>query len=304
MKPVFLALMAVLVGAALLQAGNQRGVSITNNDDSLSDDCSQHMQIHSSEYHSVLRGEEVRSLPNQPLNFIAEQNGGIQVSTWDRPEFSVKLCKQVASDDDSQGRNVLAQTTLSVEGNTVSVKSGAHEGEYSLGTLLLVHAPKDANVTMKVSNGGISLNHFTGTADAHAQNGGIALKNSSGTLKLTAENGGISIRDSSGDINAEVENGGLSISVPQHWEGKGLQAHTQNGGLTLNVPRSFNGSMEVSGSNHTSIICKGDSCDSAQRTWDEGHRILKFGSGEPQIRASTVNGGIVIHTGETGKGSL
>ena len=275
-----------------------KSISIRTNDDPLSDDCSDHLQMSGSRYSSVLRDEEARTLPNQPLNLIADHNGGIQISTWDNPNFSVKLCKQVASDSNDQGRRILQETKLSISGNTVSVSSPQSDEDYSLGTLLLVRAPRDANVNMSVKNGGISVRRFVGTADAKAKNGGISLRDSSGKLTVRAENGGISIKDCGGDVTADVQNGGLSLSLPEHWDGKGLEAHTENGGLVVGIPRNFNSGLEVSGSEYVSIICKGDVCENGQRTWDNGHRMFRLGGGTPQIRATTVNGGIVIQSSE------
>jgi len=296
MKRVFLAVLITAAAVILVQAGEngRRGVSITTNDDSMSDDCSQHLQVHQNDFKSLVRGEETRALPNQPLTIHAEHNGGIQLSTWDKPEFSIKLCKQVASDDDAQGRKVLDQTTLAIDGSTVSVKAPENQNDYSMGTLLLVRAPRDATLDMDVHNGGISVRRFTGTAKAEAQNGGISLKQSTGKLTVHAQNGGITIQDCGGDVDARVENGGLSLKLPERWDGKGLEAHTQNGGLVVDVPRNLASGLEVSGSEHVSIICKGDICDNGQRTWDNSHRIFHFGSGSTQIRATTVNGGIVI----------
>src|SRR5215468_2177409 len=289
-----------LTTALAFKYGN-RNVSVRSNDDPLSDDCSDHMHDYGRHYDSVVRDEESRSLPNQPLNFYAEQNGGIFISTWDRPDFSVKLCKQVASDSDTEGRKILAETKLAINGDTVSVNSPERDGDYSLSTLLLVKAPRDAEVTMKVRNGGISVRRFTGTAEAKAVNGGISLKESRGKLTARAENGGISIQDCGGDVVANVQNGGLSINLPQQWEGKGLDAHTQNGGLVIGIPRNFSAGLEITTSNHVSIVCKDDACENGQRTWDEGHRIFRMGSGSPQIKASTINGGVVIKNSERSK---
>src|SRR5215469_14885535 len=264
MKRAILPILVLTFGlttALAFKYGN-RNVSVRSNDDPLSDDCSDHMHDYGRHYDSVVRDEESRSLPNQPLNFYAEQNGGIHISTWDRPDFSVKLCKQVASDSDSEGRKILAETKLAVNGDTVSVNSPPSDGDYNLNTLLLVKAPRDARVNMKVQNGGIS------------------------------------IKDCAGDVTADVENGGLSITLPQHWDGKGLDAHTENGGLVVGIPRNFNSALEISGSEHVSIICKGDVCENGQRTWDNGRRMFRLGGGTPQIKATTVNGGIVIQNSE------
>jgi len=161
-------------------------------------------------------------------------------------------------------------------------------------TLLLVKAPKAANVKLNVNNGGASFYHFSGTAEAKTTNGGISLKNSTGKLTVQAQNGGISIRDCGGEINATVANGGLSIALPERWEGKGLDARTQNGGLAISIPRNFSSGLEVVASAHVGLVCRGTACQNAKKTSEDGRQTLRFGSGEPQIRATTQNGGVVI----------
>lgn len=296
MKRSLMGFLLLLLGVSLGSAYGQRhhSVSLTTNDNPASNDCQGHMQLHGSDFSSVVRDEESRSLPNQPLTIHAEHNGGIQVSSWDKADISIKLCKTVASSSDEEGRKLLSETKLDVNGSTVSVATPSSDGDYNLGTLLLVRAPKNADLKLTVQNGGISLNQFSGTAEAEAMNGGIALKHSTGKLTVTAQNGGVSIQDCSGDITAMVENGGLSIGLPQHWDGKGLEAHTQNGGLVISVPRNFDSGLEVTASEHVSIVCKGNACDNAQRTWEDGHRMLRLGNGPTLIHAKTVNGGIVI----------
>jgi len=291
-----------VLAAQAFRSGD-KSVSIRSDNDSLSDDCKDHLQVTSRQYSSVLQDEEARMVPNRPLNLVAEQNGGIHISTWDRPEFSVKLCKQVASNSSEQAQKILQETRLSIHGDTVSVSSPDRDDDYSLGTLLLVKAPKDAQVSMRVQNGGISMRHFTGKADAKAINGGISLRDSTGKLTVRAQNGGITIKDCSGDVTADVENGGLALYLSERWDGKGLEAHTENGGMMVSVPRNFNSGLEVSGSEHVAIVCKGDVCENGQRTWDNGHRIFRMG-GTPQVKATTVNGGITIRSREHSEDSI
>jgi DUF4097 and DUF4098 domain-containing protein YvlB len=281
-------------GFAVAQHKYSHNSTVTMNDDSASDDCAERLRVYNDDFRTTVRDEETRSVPNQPLTISAEHNGGIRVTTWDKPDFSLKLCKQVSVDDEAEGRRLLAEIKITVEGGNVSISAPESDDRHSLGTLLLVKAPRDAKLDLRVYNGGVSLTNFTGTATAHAHNGGIALRRSTGKLSLEAENGGISIKDCGGDIDATVQNGGISLNLPEHWEGKGLEAHTHNGGLVVVVPKNMSSGLEVAGSNHASIICKGDACDGAERTWDSERKILRFGGSNLQIRATTINGGIVV----------
>ncbi|MGC2743014.1 MAG: hypothetical protein WA672_07485 [Candidatus Angelobacter sp.] len=296
MKKMIALGLALPLCMVLARAGEHRdwhSSTVITNDDSASDDCSEHLRVNDNDYRANVRDEETKTIPNQPLTITAEHNGGIQVSTWDKPEVSLKLCKQIAIDDEAEGHRLLADTRLEINGSKISVHA-PEENHHSLGTLLLVKAPRNADLNLNVRNGGISLTNFAGTAEAHAENGGISFRRSSGKLTAQAQNGGISIKDCGGDVSAKVENGGLSIALSDRWEGKGLEAHAHNGGLVVSVPKTFNGGLEVMASEHTSIICKDDVCNAGERSWDNGHKLFRMGSANPQVRATTENGGIVI----------
>src|SRR3954463_16515993 len=117
---------------ALARAGERRS-TVTMNDDSASDDCREHLRVYNDEYRASVRDEEIKTIPNQPLTITAEHNGGIQVTTWDKPEVSLKLCKQIAVDDENEGRKLLAETRLEVNGSKISVHT-PEENHHSLGT--------------------------------------------------------------------------------------------------------------------------------------------------------------------------
>lgn len=289
--------------ASAVQNHERHSSSITTNDNAASDDCRDHLRVGDEDYPSSVRDEESKTVANQPLTITAEHNGGIQVTTWDKPEIGLKLCKEVAAGDEGAARQVLAETHLEINGSKISIHT-PEEDSYSLGTVLLVKAPRNANLNLNVHNGGVSLNGFIGTAEAHALNGGISFNRSSGKLTAEAENGGISIKDCAGEVSAKVENGGLSITLPERWEGKGLEAHTRNGGLVVSVPKTFSGGLEVTASEHTSIICKDDACGAGERTWDNGRKMFRMGGANPQVRASTENGGIVIKDRERSRSEL
>jgi len=307
MKRLIALTMLVPLSVCLANAGDKgsHSASISMNDNVDSDICSDHLRVYNHEFRQTVSDETTASAPNQPLTITAEHNGGIQVSTWDKPEFSLKLCKQVATDNEGRGRQLLAETRLEVGNGTVTVRAPEHGDDYAIGTVLLVKAPRNATLDLSVHNGGVSLNGFVGTASAHAHNGGISIRKSSGKLTAEAQNGGISIKDCGGDINAQVQNGGISLALPERWEGKGLEAHTHNGGLVVEVPKNLQSGVEIVGSEHASIICKDDVCGAAQRTWDQsGRRTLRFGNASAQIHASTINGGVVVEERGHRRGEL
>ncbi len=261
MHKVSFASLILILGAGLLFAQHERhsrSVTVTSDNDSAGDSCSDRMRT-GFDFKSHVEDESTVALPNQPLQIKAQQNGGIQVTTWDQAGFSVKLCKQAASDSESRAREILNETQISVKGSEVSVTGPKGGNDYSVATVLLVKAPKGA------------------------------------VVNLSAHNGGISISDCSGEVSVTVQNGGLSVALPERWEGKGLEAHLQNGGLNISVPKNFSAGLEVSGSNYVHFACKASACDGAEQIAENGRRVLRIGGANPQIRATTGNGGVTIH---------
>jgi DUF4097 and DUF4098 domain-containing protein YvlB len=284
-----------------------RGINIsTNNEDS--NNCEDHIRIHSDDELSVVRGEEMRTLPNQALNVSASRNGGIHVRNWDKPEISVKLCKSVGARSESVSRQMLDQIKLNVQGTTISVdgpeSKGSWQDDTGWSTVLLIYAPVGSTLNMEAHNGGISLKNVDGNYKARTQNGGVSLVQARGKLDVETTNGGVSIKDCGGDVKATVRNGGMSIELGETWSGSGLEARTQNGGLVVAVPKAIQSGVEISMSKHSGVVCQADACDSGQRTWDDDGRTIRFGSGNTIIRASTVNGGTVIKERGRKVGSL
>src|SRR5262249_55637428 len=115
MKRLFALVMVVPLYVGLATAGDKHdshSSTITMNDSSDSDSCSDHLRVYDHEFRQTVSDEVTATAPNQPLTITTEHNGGIQVSTWDKPEFSLKLCKQVATNDEGRGRQLLAGTRL------------------------------------------------------------------------------------------------------------------------------------------------------------------------------------------------
>ena len=277
-----------------------RGVNISMHDNEDSNSCEDQIEVSSDDLPSIVRSEEERTLPNQPLRVSASQNGGIQVRNWDKIEIGIKVCKVAIASNDAIAKSILDSIKLVADGNTISIDgpmkyNSDHDKTPAWTTLIMIFAPKGATLDLSAHNGGISLRNVDVNATARTMNGGIALNKTSGKMNLEAQNGGISLKDCGGDVTVEVQNGGVSIQLAQDWVGRGLDARTRNGGVVVEVPRDLRTSLEVTSEGHSSIICKSDACSGAQKTWDNDVRVLRFGSGGTSvIHASTVNGGIVI----------
>jgi DUF4097 and DUF4098 domain-containing protein YvlB len=302
---VLLTPVLILAIASLLIAEPQKkrsgvryygGHNFSTNDPN-SDACEDHLNMSSDDYRSEARGEEEKVVPKQPLKITASRNGGIHVKQWDRNEIGIKICKAAVAGSDADAQRMVNAIKLSVQGNDVTVNGPDPQdgdgGNWS--SVVLVRVPAGAQLDLRAHNGGISFRKVNVNATAHTVNGGIALHEATGKLDVEAQNGGVSVTDCNGDIKVNVQNGGVALKLASTWSGAGLEARTHNGGLSVEVPRDFKSALEVSGSRHSPIVCQDDACSRGQRTWNnDDDRILRIGAGDPVIRTSTINGGVVV----------
>lgn len=303
--PTLAVLAFALLSTAFAANGRHWGHNVSmNTTNANSPECQDHIHIYSDDLPAIAHSEEVISLPNRPLTVNAARNGGIHVRNWDKNEIGVKLCRAAAARTQSEAERALSQVHLNHSGNRVTVDGPetSDDDDTNWSTVVLVFAPKGATLDLSVHNGGISLKQVNANVTGHAVNGGIELNQVSGNVNVEAQNGGISIKDCGGDIKATVQNGGLTIQLGDTWNGVGLDAKTHNGGLVIEVPQNFRSSLEVATSNHSSLTCQSDVCQTGQRTWDDESRFFRIGS-NPIIHASTVNGGTIIKARREGRSS-
>ena len=269
---------------------HSHGLTIVNWGNTNSENCEEQLQV-SYDGMPATYAEETKTLPNQPLEVTASENGGIHVTDWDQPNFSIKLCKAAVGADTTE---FLKSVTLNLSGGRLTVKMPVRDFGDRWTTAILIKAPVGAKLDLSVTNGGITLYKTNANTTAHAVNGGIDLEGVHGTVNADAVNGGISIESSGGNVTARVQNGGINLKLGKSWEGGKLLASSENGGLSVEVPGNFASPLEVSASQQTSIECSAEICQKAQRTWDDDRRYFRLGSGEPVGKATTENGGVDI----------
>jgi hypothetical protein len=218
------------------------------------------------------------------------ENGGVQVSGWDKDAYSVTACKAAIGGDAAR---LLSQIKLSVQGGEVSVTGP--RGERNDWTVhLLIRTPKSANIEVAAHNGPVSFYSVDGKITTRATNGPISMKDCSGEADISAENGPISFSGTSGKLRLHTQNGPITVSLGSNWDGSELVADAVNGPLTLRVPSGFRSSFLVESNGNSPVSCHASVCSDARKTWDDEHRRIEYGSGSPVIRLSTENGPISV----------
>jgi hypothetical protein len=264
----------------------------TDGDDKVITDCGQiRIRIGNSD---AIRSEQVQNLPGSAISTLQvrpPQNGGIQVQGWDRNEYEIKACLAAGGDSSAEARALLDRVKLSIQDGQVRVV-GANPEDWV--AFLVIQVPRGAALDLSSQNGPIGVNGVSGNVQARAVNGPITFREVTGTVKADVQNGPITVVGSGGDFRLSAQNGPLTVELlGSQWLSGDLEGHTQNGPLTLLVPESYQSSVRVDASKHSPVQCRASQCREAVRTWDNPSRI-QFGSSEPVVRLSTVNGPVTI----------
>lgn len=206
------------------------------------------------------------------LSVNARPNGGISVVGTNRRDIHVtariqaQARRQADADALLDEIEIVTDRGLRAEGP----RTGRDEG-WSVS--FVIEVPRQIDLTLSSTNGGISVRDVTGRLEMATTNGGITLANLAGDVRGRTSNGGVTV-DLSGD----------------RWEGAGLDVQTTNGGVRLQVPERYNADLEASTTNG------GMNFDFPVTVRGRISRRLetRLGDGGAPIRVATTNGGVRV----------
>jgi len=270
--------------------GHHHGLSVSTDDRDVTS-CDQ-LQIR-SEDREVARSEERLTLPqtSSTVRIESAENGGIYVYGWDRSDFGVLNCKAAISDEGTTAERKLQQIKTSFDAGRLTV-SGPDESDWT--SYLIIHAPRSSSLALTGMNGPISISDLAGKVEVHNTNGPFAIKGSAGEINAEIVNGPIAYAGNGGDIHLHAQNGPVAVRLTgTSWNGKGLDAESMNGPVALKLPNNYRSGVLVQARGYSPFDCSG--CEGAHKDFDDRNKSVQFGSGEPVVRLSTVNGPVSIN---------
>jgi hypothetical protein len=102
-------------------------------------------------------------------------------------------------------------------------------GDYSHRLDIEVRMPKDADLRLQTTNGGIDVSSVDGTISIQTRNGRINARQLSGTIDIVSTNGGIELDTLKGAVSVHTTNGHITAS---RLDGK-CDLSTTNGGVQV-----------------------------------------------------------------------
>lgn len=293
-KAVGLALVSLMCFAIQSQARSHHGFNVSTGDGPITS-CDQ-IEI-TSDGAQVARSEDHLKFPatSSTVRAEASQNGGVYVYGWDNPEFSVLNCKAASASNAESARSRLEQIKLSFDNGQLGVR-GPEDDDWL--SYLIIHAPRNSAMALRAVNGGISLEDLTGKLNVDGTNGPLSVKNCSGQVEADITNGPITYSGHSGNVHLRAQNGPIDVNLAgTSWENGELEARSTNGPLDLRIPKSFRSGVLVKTRGYSPFSCS-EACAGARKDFDDESKSVQFGTGNPVVRLSTVNGPVSIGSAE------
>ncbi len=200
------------------------------------------------------------------------QNGGITVKGWDRNEVLLRARIDTAAPTDQEARALVNQILIQTSGE-IRAEGPRNDRDQHWSVSYEVLVPRQTDLSLKTTNGGLSIADVRGRSEFQAVNGGVHL------------------RRLAGNVSGRTTNGGLSVELAgDRWDGDQLDVRTTNGGVSLAVPSNYSARLEtgtVNGNIHVDfpVTVQGDI---------RRELSVVLGSGGPLVRAFTTNGGVSI----------
>ncbi|MHC4553271.1 MAG: DUF4097 family beta strand repeat-containing protein [Planctomycetota bacterium] len=242
-------------------------------------------------------------------------NGAITVTenTTNTCDITATITARAATAEEAQ---LLAEATSieleqTPDGLKTVINRPKKKNRESLSVKLDVRVPSQTALSLRTSNGAITINSMQKNVNATTSNGRIEVSNVTGNVTANTSNGRIDIRQSdaekfdlhtsngkicceaiAGNIQASTSNGAIHIKYgSEAKQDTNINLHTSNGSITVNTPDNYSAKVDASTSNskihcNIPITVKGSLGKHIKGT---------IGSGEGQLTLKTSNGSITIN---------
>jgi DUF4097 and DUF4098 domain-containing protein YvlB len=203
-------------------------------------------------------------------------NGGVSIKGWDSPSVLVRSKVETSGVDDGAAKSIASQVRVDFSAGQVKASGPEMDRNQSWYVSYEVFVPRNADLTLKTHNGGISI------ADVR------------GNIQFDALNGGVNLKNLAGDVEGKTQNGGLNITLSgNRWDGTKLDARTTNGGINLSMPQNYSAHFETATVNghlnaNFDMTVHGNISEISRKLSTD------LGSGGPTIHVETTNGGVNV----------
>jgi DUF4097 and DUF4098 domain-containing protein YvlB len=203
-------------------------------------------------------------------------NGGVSVKGWDNAQVLVRSKVETSAPDEASAKSLASQVHVDWSAGQLKASGPEMDKNQNWAVSYEVFVPRNADLSLKTHNGGISI------ADVR------------GSIQFDALNGGVNLKNLGGDVEGKTMNGGLNVTLSgNRWDGTKLDARTTNGGVNVNMPQNYSAHFETATVNgHLNhdlpMTVRGNISDIGKKLSTD------IGGGGPTVHVETTNGGVNV----------
>jgi DUF4097 and DUF4098 domain-containing protein YvlB len=215
---------------------------------------------------------------------IANINGDVHISAWDRNEVKVDAVKRAYRPER------LSEVTIDVTNtsDSVLIKTKYPDRNLNFDNRTRENNPASVEYTLTIPR--------TARLDgAELVNGSLDLEGVQGDVHASLVNGEVKAGGLGGEVKISTVNGGIEANVARLEDAKGVTLNSVNGPIVLVVPSGANAQVKASTVHGAITNDFGLTVDDGQFV---GHNLSgQIGTGGPRVRLNNVNGSIAIKRG-------
>jgi hypothetical protein len=206
------------------------------------------------------------------LSVDSAPNGGIRVTGENRKDVQIRATVHAWGRDDDEARELAGDVVVHTD-DAIRAEGPSQYGRSGWSVSYEILAPREIDLKLETSNGGIAIANVRGDLDFETTNGGLALDGLAGNVRGRTTNGGVDItltgtRWEGDTLDLRTTNGGVRMRVPEKYSAR-LETRTTNGGVHIDFPVLVQGRL--------------------------GREVTTtLGDGGALVRAETTNGGVRI----------
>jgi DUF4097 and DUF4098 domain-containing protein YvlB len=208
------------------------------------------------------------------LSIDVGANGSIRVEGYEGSDVRVTAQVLARAGNAQAARDLAEAVEIHARDGALRATGRRTTGQNSWSVNVRVQVPTGTAVTARTTNGAINV---------RATHAGAVVRTTNGSIDLADVAGRIDARSTNGSIRATVSPAG---QIPD-----GVQLRTTNGAIHLALPETASARLELSTTNGSITT---DLPVSVQGRVNRRQLSGLIGSGGPEIRVSTTNGGIRI----------
>jgi len=230
----------------------------------------------------------------QPGNLLSlsNQNGEIQISSWNRDEIEIIAFKKVRAADREQAEKMMQQLQVTIR---------EHEDEIEIETEYPHKHGRSGGFFDWLFGGSRNCSYsveyeiklpVSADLNINTTNGNIEVVDISGRLRLETTNGVIRAEEITGLLRCHTTNGDIKVAISDIPREEEMHFRTTNGSIRLYLPEDFAGFVDL---NTTNGSIDSDFPIRTDNYRKRTHVRGRINSGDTDLYCSTTNGNIRLY---------